>query len=59
MTDKLWFFLSFREWGTTTTRAGIVGARIPNLTPAGLFYHPGPDAPGVRSHLASQRVEPA
>jgi hypothetical protein len=37
--DKLWFFLSFREWGTRTTRAGA-GAAYPNATPGGLFYTP-------------------
>ena len=37
--DKLWFFLSFRQWGTRTTRTGT-GAAFPNLTPGGNYYTP-------------------
>ncbi len=37
--DKLWFYLSFREWGTSTTRAGSAAA-YPNATPAGPVYTP-------------------
>jgi hypothetical protein len=37
--DKLWFWLSYREWGTETTRAGTAAA-FPNADPAALFYTP-------------------
>jgi hypothetical protein len=37
--DKLWFWLSFREWGTRTTRAGSAAA-YPNADPSALFYTP-------------------
>ena len=37
--DKLWFYLSFREWGTSTTRAGSAAA-YPNATRQHRFYTP-------------------
>jgi carboxypeptidase family protein/TonB-dependent receptor-like protein len=41
--DKLWFFLSFREWGTRTTRAGPAGAARPNQTPGSIIFTPDPN----------------
>jgi hypothetical protein len=38
--DRLWFFLSFREWGTRTTRAGAAGAARPNLNPGSVVFTP-------------------
>jgi len=38
--DRLWMFLSFREWGSSTTRAGASGVAYPNLTPASSVYTP-------------------
>jgi carboxypeptidase family protein/TonB-dependent receptor-like protein len=37
--DKLWFFLSYREWGTRTTRAGA-SAAFPNTDSSALVYAP-------------------
>ena len=36
---KVWFFTSFREWESRTTRAGS-SAAYPNLDPAARFYTP-------------------
>jgi hypothetical protein len=38
--DKLWFFLSFREWGTRTTRSGAAGVTRPNKTPESVVFTP-------------------
>ena len=38
--DQLWFFLSFREWGTRTTRAGVSGAARPNKNPGSVIFTP-------------------
>jgi hypothetical protein len=43
--DKLWYYLSFREWGTSTTRAGATDTRYYNSTPASPFYTPDLNAP--------------
>ena len=43
--DKLWYYLSFREWGTSTTRAGATDTRYYNSTPASPFYTPDLSAP--------------
>jgi hypothetical protein len=37
--EKLWFFLSFREWESRTARAGT-SAAYPNLDPSARYYTP-------------------
>jgi hypothetical protein len=43
--DKLWFFASFREWGTEGQGAG----KFWNLTQGTMFYTPDPDRPATGS----------
>jgi Carboxypeptidase regulatory-like domain len=41
--DKIWFFASFREWGSERQGAG----KFWNLTQGTMFYNPDPDRPAT------------
>src|SRR6185295_17697508 len=51
--DKLWFYYTFRHWGTEKTKAGA----YPDKTPSPFTYEPDTDNPGIDDgHIVSNAV---
>jgi hypothetical protein len=51
--DKLWFYYTFRHWGTEKTKAGA----YPDKNPSPFIYEPDTDNPGIDDgHIVSNAV---